>query len=98
MDGPAAVRDPRTGRRRLRGRHGGGGRMDRWETGMTVASSFTLFFYVVAMAFALIYGGFRQRILFVLTMVSAGAGFVVQTWQIAEIWLHRGYPPATNLM
>lgn len=65
---------------------------------MTVAGSFTLFFYVVAMAFALIYGGFRQRVLFVLTMVGAGAGFVVQSWQIAEVWLHRGYPPATNLM
>ncbi len=65
---------------------------------MTVAGNFALFFYVAAMAFALLYGGFRQRVLFVLTMATAGAGFALQTWQITEVWLHRGYPPATNLM
>ena len=65
---------------------------------MTMTGNFALFLYVSAMAFALLYGGFRQRILFVLAMVAAGAGFAMQTWQIAEGWLQRGYPPATNLM
>jgi ABC-type uncharacterized transport system permease subunit len=64
---------------------------------MTMAGSFTLFFYVAAMAFALIYGGFRQRILFVFTMALAGIGFAVQTWFLAAEWVLRDYPPATNL-
>lgn len=60
-------------------------------------SVYALFFYVSAMAFALLYGGFRQKVLFLLTVVSAGAGFVIQTVMEARAWLHTEIPPAANL-
>ena len=59
--------------------------------------NFTLFFYVAALSFALIYGGFQKRILFWLTMAFASAGFAVQTVRIGWLWGRLGYPPATNL-
>ncbi len=57
----------------------------------------TLFFYVAALAFALIYGGFKRTPLFVLSAVSGAAGFLLQGGSIASQWFHRGVPPATNL-
>lgn len=57
----------------------------------------TLFFYVAALAFALIYGGFRKRALFLISAVAAAAGFVIQTAFIAGQWAEKGYPPFANL-
>ncbi len=57
----------------------------------------SLLFYVAAMAFALMYGGFQKKILFSCTLAFAWTGFLVQTAQEAYVWAHRGVPPATNL-
>ena len=65
---------------------------------MTIAANLVLFFYVTGMAFALIYGGFQNRPLFLLSMGFSGTGFALQAALMAEFWLHKGYPPATNLV
>jgi ABC-type uncharacterized transport system permease subunit len=57
----------------------------------------TLFFYVLALAFALIYGGFRKRPLFLISALAAAAGFVLQTAFLAGQWAEKGYPPFTGL-
>ncbi len=56
-----------------------------------------LFFYVVSMAFALLYGGFRRRGLYVFSLCAAWLGFIVQTIIGALSWIATGIPPATNL-
>ena len=58
---------------------------------------YALFFYVAAMAFALLYGGFRQRVLFLLTVAFSGVGFAIQAWQLGAAWSEFGAPPAANL-
>ncbi len=62
-----------------------------------IFSDLALFFYVAALAFALIYGGFKQKALFAITLVAGAAGFVVQTLALARDWAATGIPPATNL-
>jgi ABC-type uncharacterized transport system permease subunit len=62
-----------------------------------IFSDLTLFFYVAALAFALIYGGFRKPALFYVAYAAALAGYGVQTWILVATWLSRRTPPATNL-
>lgn len=57
----------------------------------------SLFFYVAAMAFALMYGGVRKPGLFWSCFILAGAGFTVQAIFLAHAWWQAGYPPAANL-
>jgi ABC-type uncharacterized transport system permease subunit len=56
-----------------------------------------LFFYVAAMAFALMYGGVRKEGLFWISFALAAAGFIAQTLFLAYGWGTAGYPPAANL-
>jgi len=56
-----------------------------------------LFFYVLMMTFALLYGGFRHRKLYVLSLCSAWTGFLIQTTTGAFFWVLHGYPPAVNV-
>ena len=60
-------------------------------------SNLPLFFYVLMMTFALLYGGFRHKALYVAALCSAWAGFIIQTVIGARFWIASGYPPAVNL-
>jgi len=53
--------------------------------------------HVLAMGFALLYGGFRERALWVLTVLSAAAALLLQTVVLGRAWLATGIPPAVNL-
>ena len=57
----------------------------------------SLFFYVAALAFALMHGGFRKRPLFVIAAVAAATGFALQTAFLAVGWVEHGFPPFANL-
>lgn len=56
-----------------------------------------LFFYVLMMAFALLYGGFRHKALYFTALCSAWTGFIIQTTIGVRFWIVNGYPPAVNL-
>ncbi len=62
-----------------------------------MAANLTLFFYVASMAFGLLYGGFRKRVLFRLCAVAMVAGFLAQTMDLGARWAERSIIPATNL-
>jgi ABC-type uncharacterized transport system permease subunit len=59
--------------------------------------SLSLFFYVAAMAFALMYGAVRKPPLFWTCFMFASAGFIAQTLFLASGWIKTGYPPAANI-
>lgn len=52
---------------------------------------------VLAMGFALLYGGFREKALWVLTALSGAAALLLQTAVLGRAWLETGIPPAVNL-
>jgi ABC-type uncharacterized transport system permease subunit len=56
-----------------------------------------LLFYVASMAFALLDGGFRRRILYALSVVSAVAGFSLHTLGFIKIWIMTGIVPSVNV-
>lgn len=60
-------------------------------------SSLVLFLYVGALAFALLFGGFRHRIFFSLATVSAGAGGLLHAGLLGAYWVQNRIPPAVNL-
>lgn len=60
-------------------------------------ASGALFLYVLSMAFALLYGGFRRDLLFHLCAATAGGGFILQTLHLAASWGDRGFVPVTTL-
>lgn len=55
-----------------------------------------LVFYVAAMAFALLDGGFRKRPLHVLGLASASAAFVLHAGALAARWKAGGVIPSVN--
>ena len=57
----------------------------------------TLFLYVVAMAFALLYGGFQKRGLYLLCAVATGIGFLLQTFGLVVQWATLHYLPVITL-
>jgi ABC-type uncharacterized transport system permease subunit len=60
-------------------------------------SSLVLFLYVGALAFALLFGGFRHKGLFTLSAASAAGGGLIHTWVLGSYWIGHGVPPAVNL-
>lgn len=57
----------------------------------------TLFFYVAAMAFALLYGGFQKRRLHALCAVATALGFAFQSVFLGRQWAELGYLPVVTL-
>lgn len=53
--------------------------------------------HVLAMGFALLYGGFREKLLWVLAVLSAAAALLVETADLGRVWMATGIPPAVNL-
>lgn len=54
-------------------------------------------FYVAAMAFALLDGGFRRRILYLLCLACTGAGFLIHSSAFAKAWISTGIIPSVNV-
>jgi len=54
-------------------------------------------FYVAAMAFALLDGGFRRKILYSICLASAAAGFLVHAVSFGKAWMATGIIPSTNV-
>lgn len=62
-----------------------------------MAANGALFFYVAAMVFALLYGGFQKRRLHLLCAVATGMGFAFQTYFLARQWAEVRYLPVVTL-
>ncbi len=60
-------------------------------------NSVVLFLYVGALAFALLFGGFRHKVLFVLSVLFAASGGALHTWLLGSYWVEHRIPPAVNL-
>lgn len=52
---------------------------------------------VLAMGFALLYGGFREKVLWVLAALSAAVALLLETVVLGRLWVATGIPPAVNL-
>jgi ABC-type uncharacterized transport system permease subunit len=56
-----------------------------------------LLFYVAGMAFALLDGGFRRDILYLLSIISALTGFFLHAFSFVKIWMSTGIVPSINV-